>query len=111
VPTVVFAHPTVGTTGLTEPEAVKRFGKENVKVYETKFAAMLYYTFPKEEKQKNPTAFKMIVEGPEERVVGLHILGEGTGEHLSPRGIGPQSPNSASPASLPAVQLAPVEGH
>ena len=32
VPTVVFAHPEVGTIGLTEPEAVTKFGKENVKV-------------------------------------------------------------------------------
>jgi glutathione reductase (NADPH) len=32
VPTVVFAHPEVGTIGLTEPEAVKQYGKENIKV-------------------------------------------------------------------------------
>jgi glutathione reductase (NADPH) len=32
VPTVVFAHPEVGTIGLTEPEAVKQYGKENLKV-------------------------------------------------------------------------------
>jgi glutathione reductase (NADPH) len=87
IPTVVFAHPTVGTTGLTEPEAVKRFGKENVKVYETKFSGMFYDTFPKEEKQKYPTAFKMIVQGPEERVVGLHILGEGTDEMMQGFGV------------------------
>jgi glutathione reductase (NADPH) len=32
VPTVVFSHPEVGTIGLTEPEAVQKYGKENIKV-------------------------------------------------------------------------------
>lgn len=32
IPTVVFAHPEVGTVGLTEPQAVEKYGKENVKV-------------------------------------------------------------------------------
>jgi glutathione reductase (NADPH) len=32
VPTVVFAHPEIGTIGLTEAEAVEQFGKENIKV-------------------------------------------------------------------------------
>merc|ERR1719223_2403581 len=33
VPTVVFSHPVIGTCGLTEPEAVAKYGKENIKVY------------------------------------------------------------------------------
>jgi glutathione reductase (NADPH) len=57
IPTVVFSHPEVGTIGLTEPEAVEKFGKENVKTYHTKFQAMLYYVFPPEEKAKNPTEY------------------------------------------------------
>ncbi len=32
VPTVVFSHPAIGTVGLTEPQAIARYGKENVKV-------------------------------------------------------------------------------
>jgi glutathione reductase (NADPH) len=32
IPTVVFAHPEIGTIGLTEAEAVEKFGKENIKV-------------------------------------------------------------------------------
>jgi len=87
IPTVVFSHPTVGTVGLTEPAAVERFGKENVKVYETKFSGMFYDVFPKDIKAQYPTAFKMIVQGPEERVVGLHILGEGTDEMMQGFGV------------------------
>jgi len=32
IPTVVFSHPEVGTIGLTEPQAIERYGKENIKV-------------------------------------------------------------------------------
>lgn len=55
IPSVVFAHPEVGTVGLTEPQAVEKFGKDNVKTYHTKFTAMFYYTFSDEDKAKNPT--------------------------------------------------------
>lgn len=36
IPTVVF-HGTCGAVGLTEPEAQKKFGSENVKAYTSKF--------------------------------------------------------------------------
>ena len=33
-----------------------------------------------DEDHKEPTKFKLIVEGPEERVVGIHIIGQGSDE-------------------------------
>ena len=33
-----------------------------------------------EEHHKEPTAFRIIVEGPEERVVDIHIIGEASDE-------------------------------
>ena len=33
-----------------------------------------------DEHHKEPTAFKLIVQGPEERVVGIHIIGQGSDE-------------------------------
>ena len=87
VPTVVFSHPEVGTIGLTEPQAIKKYGKEDVKIYHTKFAAMFYHVFDAEEKAQNPTEYKLICAGPEEKVVGLHILGLGTGEMLQGFGV------------------------
>jgi hypothetical protein len=36
----------VGTTGISEPEAIKKYGKENVKAYHTKFSAMFLDVFP-----------------------------------------------------------------
>jgi glutathione reductase (NADPH) len=87
IPTVVFAHPEIGTIGLTEPEAVTKYGAENIKVYHTKFGAMYYDVFPAEEKAKNPTEMKIVCAGPEEKVVGLHILGLGVGEMLQGFGV------------------------
>ena len=87
IPTVVFAHPEVGTTGLTEPEAIKQYGKENIKVYQTKFSDMFFDVFPPEEKKKQPTQFKIVCAGKEEKVVGLHILGKGVDEMMQGFGL------------------------
>lgn len=85
IPSVVFAHPEVGSIGLTEPEAVKKYGKENIKVYNTSFTA-LYYS-PMEQGEKGPTKYKLVCQGPDEKVVGLHILGLGSGEMLQGFGV------------------------
>ena len=87
IPTVVFSHPPVGTTGLSEPDAEEKYGKENLKVYTTKFSAMFYDVFPKEEKAKMPTQFKMICHGPEEKIVGLHLIGDGCDEMMQGFGV------------------------
>ncbi|KAJ5901720.1 Glutathione reductase eukaryote/bacterial [Penicillium taxi] len=87
IPTVVFSHPEVGTIGLTEPEAREKYGDDKIKVYHTKFTAMFYDFIPAEEKPQNPTEMKLICAGPEEKVVGLHILGLGVGEMLQGFGV------------------------
>ncbi|KUI73829.1 Glutathione reductase [Cytospora mali] len=85
IPSVVFSHPEVGSIGLTEPEAVEKYGKENIKVYNTSFTAMYYAMM--EPENKGPTKYKLICAGPEEKVVGLHILGLGSGEMLQGFGV------------------------
>jgi glutathione reductase (NADPH) len=85
IPSVVFAHPEVGSIGLTEPEAIEKYGKENIKIYKTSFTAMYYVMM--EPEQKGPTNYKLIVAGPEEKVVGLHIMGIGSGEMLQGFGV------------------------
>ena len=87
IPTVVFAHPEVGTTGLTEPEANEKYGKENVKIYHTKFSDMFFDVFPPEKKKNEPTEFKLVCAGKEEKVVGLHILGKGVDEMMQGFGL------------------------
>jgi glutathione reductase (NADPH) len=85
IPSVVFAHPEIGSIGLTEPQAVEKYGKENINVYNTSFTAMYYAMMEAED--KGPTRYKLIVEGPNEKVVGLHILGLGSGEMLQGFGV------------------------
>ncbi len=77
VPTVVFAHPPVGKVGLTELEARERYG-DTLTVYETSFTPMRYAL-----NDHGPrTAMKLICTGPEERVVGIHLIGDGVDEML-----------------------------
>jgi glutathione reductase (NADPH) len=85
IPSVVFAHPEIGSIGLTEPEAEKKYGKENLKIYNTSFTAMYYAMMEMED--KGPTRYKLICQGPDEKVVGLHILGLGSGEMLQGFGV------------------------
>jgi glutathione reductase (NADPH) len=35
IPSVVFSHPTIGSVGMTEPEAKEKFGEDKVKIYKT----------------------------------------------------------------------------
>ncbi|KFY61856.1 hypothetical protein V496_04842 [Pseudogymnoascus sp. VKM F-4515 (FW-2607)] len=85
IPSVVFAHPEVGSIGLTESEAIAKYGKDDIKVYNTSFTAMYYAMMEPED--KGPTRYKLVCQGPNEKVVGLHILGLGSGEMLQGFGV------------------------
>ncbi|XP_062381311.1 glutathione reductase, mitochondrial isoform X3 [Sardina pilchardus] len=78
IPTVVFAHPPIGTVGLTEEEAIKSWGKENLKTYQTSFTPMYHAVTTR----KTQCAMKLICVGKEEKVVGLHMQGLGCDEML-----------------------------
>ncbi|KAL9102588.1 MAG: hypothetical protein Q9163_002268 [Psora crenata] len=80
VPSVVFAHPEVGSIGMTEPAAREKYGDNNIKIYYTSFTAMYYALMGPE--NKPPTTYKLICVGPEEKIVGLHIVGSGSSEML-----------------------------
>ncbi|WP_432460310.1 glutathione-disulfide reductase [Agarivorans sp. QJM3NY_25] len=83
IPTVVFSHPAIGTLGLTEPEAIAEYGADNVKVYNSSFAAM--YTAVTQHRQM--TKMKLICAGEEQKVVGLHGIGLGMDEILQGFGV------------------------
>ena len=78
VATVVFSHPSIGTVGLTEKEAIARHGEENVKVYNSGFTSM--YTALTSHRQ--PSKMKLVTVGKEERIVGIHCIGHGSDEML-----------------------------
>ncbi|KAL8704929.1 MAG: hypothetical protein Q9201_001924 [Fulgogasparrea decipioides] len=85
IPSVVFAHPEVGSIGLSEPDAVEKYGKENIKIYKTSFTAMYYAMMPAD--AKAPTSYKLVCAGPEEKIVGMHIVGSGSSEMLQGFGV------------------------
>ncbi|XP_063732362.1 glutathione reductase, mitochondrial isoform X1 [Eleginops maclovinus] len=78
IPTVVFSHPPIGTVGLTEEEAIKLRGKENIKIYKTSFTPMYHAVTSR----KSQCIMKLVCEGKEEKVVGLHMQGLGCDEML-----------------------------
>ncbi|EKM83084.1 hypothetical protein AGABI1DRAFT_125563 [Agaricus bisporus var. burnettii JB137-S8] len=84
IPTVVFAHPPIGTVGLTEPQARQKHG-DAVKIYTSSFKS-LYFSMVEEE-HKEPTVYKLIVVGPEERIVGIHMIGQGSDEAMQGFGV------------------------
>lgn len=83
IPSVVFAHPEIGSIGLTESQAREKYGSDNIKIYKSEFTAMYYAMLEK----KGPTAYKLICAGPEERIVGMHIIGMGSAEILQGFGV------------------------
>ena len=87
IPTVVFAHPEVGTIGLTEPVAIKKYGKDDIKTYHTRFSDMFYSFHPAEEKKLQPTEYKLICQGSDEKIIGMHIIGPRSSEIMQGFGV------------------------
>jgi len=84
IPTVVFSHPPIGTIGLTEDEAYAKYGKDNIKIYRSKFGPM-YHSVTE---RKTRTMMKLICHIPEnEKIVGLHSIGIGCDEMLQGFGV------------------------
>jgi glutathione reductase (NADPH) len=77
VPTVVFSHPPIGSVGLSEAAARARHG-EAVHVYRSGFTP-LYHALTA---RKPRSEMKLITVGPEEKIVGIHVLGPGADEML-----------------------------
>lgn len=69
VPSAVFSQPPVGTVGLTQGEAVEKFGE--VEVYMTSFRPMRNTLSGRDER----TLMKLVVEPASQRVVGAHMVG------------------------------------
>ena len=77
VPSVVFSHPPIGTVGLTEKQARECF-QDRVTVYKSEFTPMRYALSAK----GSTTAMKLVCAGAEEKVVGIHLIGDNADEML-----------------------------
>lgn len=78
IPTVVFAHPPIGTVGLSEAAAREKFGEDALRVYRIRFTPM-YHALTA---HKTPAVMKLVCTGDDERVVGCHVFGHGADEML-----------------------------
>ncbi len=77
IPSVIFSHPPVATIGLTEATARERHG-DAVTVFTSRFTPLSSALV----EHKRRAAIKLIVTGAEQRIVGLHVIGDGADELL-----------------------------
>jgi glutathione reductase (NADPH) len=77
IPSVVFSHPPVGTVGLAEDAARQRYG-DAVKVFTSTFMPMYFALTPR----KPRAHMKMVTVGPMQKIVGIHVIGQGADEML-----------------------------
>lgn len=81
IPTAVFSQPEIGTVGLSEEEAAKRY--EDLEVYRAEFRPMKATLSGRSERM----IMKLIVDAASRKVVGAHILGHEAGEMAQLLGI------------------------
>ncbi|KTC90765.1 glutathione-disulfide reductase [Fluoribacter dumoffii] len=83
ISTVIFSHPPIGTVGFSEEDAIEQYGKEQIKVYQTRFSPM----FDAFAEVKTPTVMKLVTLGKEEKIIGLHVIGWSADEMLQGFGV------------------------
>jgi glutathione reductase (NADPH) len=81
IPTAVFSNPPIGSVGMTEAEAREKL--QDVKIYKSDFRAMKNVLADRNER----ALYKMVVAGPGEKVVGLHLIGPDSGEIMQAAAI------------------------
>lgn len=81
IATAVFSQPEIGTVGLSEEEAAKKF--EDLEIYRAEFRPIKATLSGRSEK----TIMKLIVNAADRKVLGAHILGHEAGEMAQLLGI------------------------
>lgn len=81
IATAVFSQPEIGTVGLSEEDAAKKF--EEIEIYRAEFRPMKATLSGRTEKM----IMKLIVNAADRKVVGAHILGHEAGEMAQLLGI------------------------
>ena len=82
IPTAVFSTPEIGTVGLSE-EAAREVCSEDVVIYKASFRPMKATISGRGER----TLMKLVVDGRDDRVLGVHIVGHDAGEMIQLAGI------------------------
>ena len=82
IPTAVFSTPEIGTVGMSETTARERLGGDVV-IFKASFRPMKATISGRDER----TLMKVVVDGPSDRVLGVHVLGHDAGEIIQMAGI------------------------
>ena len=81
IPSAVFSHPPLAGVGMTESEARNRLG--SVKVYTSDFRPMKNVLAGRNER----SLYKLVVDGSDDRIVGIHMIGPDAPEILQAAAI------------------------
>lgn len=76
IPSVVFSHPPIATVGLTEQQALEKYSCSSI--YQSDFTPMRYALSD----HGTTTAMKLVCADKDEKVVGIHIIGDGADEMM-----------------------------
>ena len=76
IPSVVFSHPPIATVGLTEQQALEKYCCSSI--YQSDFTPMRYALSD----HGTTTALKLVCADKEEKVVGIHIIGDSADEMM-----------------------------
>ena len=81
IATAVFSQPEIGTVGLSEDEAAKRFA--NLEIYSASFRPLKYTLSGRQDRMLT----KLVVDADTRLVLGAHVLGQDAGEMAQLLGI------------------------
>lgn len=87
VPTVIFTHPPIGTVGLTEEDAINKYGKDHLKIFTNSSVNLYYAPFDTDPASKPRTHMKLITILPDLKIVGAHVYGMGADEMIQGFGV------------------------
>jgi len=76
IPKAVFSNPEIATVGLTEKQAISRYGEENIEIFKCKFKPMSN-TF---KNINSKCLLKLLVNKSNDKVIGCHMFGESSAE-------------------------------
>lgn len=82
IPTAVFCQPNIGTVGLIEEDARKKYDN-NISIYKSEFKYLKHTLSGSEQR----TFMKLIVDKKTDKIIGAHMLGGDAGEIIQGMGV------------------------
>lgn len=76
IPTAVFTSPELGTVGLSEQDAIREFGPDNVQVFRFNFKPLFHLLSENETR----ALVKVVVQKSSDKVLGMHMVGDHAAE-------------------------------